>query len=286
MTKILVADACSHLGKYLLKELDYWSLPAVALVRAPQKLNDLNLANVNFVQIDDSRPETLRGVCADVDTVISTIGIDVHNGLSSNEFVYQANMNILREADRAGVRKFIYVSLKDGDKLRYLRSIQPQERFVDALKTSNLEYCVIRPIGLFSNLREVFNMAKKGRVVLFGNGRSQLNPIHAADLAEVCVQSIALTHKETSVGGPDILTQDEIAEMALSAWNKPADILHLPGWTRLLILITAEIFLPKHRYALFELNLTVMARDSIATRHGNCRLHDYFKQEVLQTKNS
>jgi uncharacterized protein YbjT (DUF2867 family) len=285
MTKILVAGASGYLGKYILEELDTWKIPAIALVRSPEKLKDLDFAKIKIVQAEVTRPETLRGVCKDVETVISVVGITRQkDGLTYMDVDFQANMNLLQEAERAGVRKFIYVSVIDGDKLRHLKVTEAKERFVDALKASEIEYTVIRPNGFFSDLRDLLYMAKKGRVVLFGNGELKLNPIHGADLAEVCVRAIAQKEKEIAVGGPDILTQNEIAEMALCAWNKPADIVHLPGWIRLLILNTAKIFLPEQRFGPLEFFLTLMARDSIAIRYGTHRIQEFFNQEVQQIK--
>ena len=285
MTKILVAGASGYLGKYILEELDDWKIPTMALVRDPEKLNDLNYLNMKILRADVTQPATLIGVCNGIDTVISTIDITRHNdGLNYMDVDYQANVNLLQEAVGAGVKKFIYVSVIAGDKLRHLKITEAKERFVHTLKASGLEYTVIRANVLFSDLRKVLNMAEKGRVVLFGNGESKLNPIHGADLAEVCVRAIAQKEKEISVGGPDILTQNEIAEMALCAWNKPADIVHLPGWIRLLILNTAKIFLSEKRFGPLEFFLTLMARDSIATRYGTHRLQDFFNQEVQQIK--
>jgi len=281
MTKILVAGASGYLGNYILDELDNWKIPAVALVRNPEKLKDFKHKNIKIVQAEVTRPETLSGVCRDVETVISTVGITRQkDGLTFMDVDYQANLNLLEEAKRSGVRKFIYVSFLDGDKLRHLKVTEAKERFVDVLKASGLEYTVIRPNGFFSDLREVLDMAKKGRVVLFGNGELKLNPIHGADLAEVCVRAIAHKEKEIVVGGPDILTQNEIAEMALCAWNKPADIVHLPGWIRLLILNVTRIFLPKQRFVQLEFFLTLMTRNITVTRYGTHRLQDFFNEEV------
>jgi uncharacterized protein YbjT (DUF2867 family) len=285
MTKILVAGASGYLGKYILEELDNWKIPAIALVRAPEKLKDLKHRNMKIEQAEVTRPETLSGVCKDVETVISAVGITrQRDGLTYMDVDYHSNLNLLKEAERAGVRKFIYVSVIDGDKLRHLKIIEAKERFVDALKASGLEYTVIRPGGSFSDLRDLLCKAEKGRVVLFGNGELKLNPIHGADLAEVCVRAIAQKEKEISVGGPDILTQNEIAEMALCAWGKPSDILHLPEWIRILILNTAKITLSGQRYGPLEFSLTRMARESIAIRHGTHRLQDFFNQEVQQIK--
>ena len=57
----------------------------------------------------------------------------------------------------------------------------------------------------------------------------KLNPIHGEDLAKVYVDKILAEIKEETVE-IDILTQNELAELALKAWNRPLTICHLPDW--------------------------------------------------------
>ena len=49
---------------------------------------------------------------------------------------YQANLNLLNEARESGVRKFIYVSVLNGEKLRHLKICDAKEMFVEELKKS------------------------------------------------------------------------------------------------------------------------------------------------------
>ena len=65
----------------------------------------------------------------------------------------------------------------------------------------------MRPNGFFSDMKDFLNMAKAGRVYLFGDGVLKLNPIHGKDLAKVCVDKMIAGVKEETVGGVDILTQ-------------------------------------------------------------------------------
>ena len=66
----------------------------------------------------------------------------------------------------------------------------------DGLAYMDVDYCIVRPNGFFSDMSEFFNMAKKGRVYLFGNGELRTNPIHGEDLAIVCVDAIDKPAKE------------------------------------------------------------------------------------------
>lgn len=192
------------------------------IARRTEKVEHLKGENREIIQAEVTHPETLEGLCNGVTTVISSIGITRQkDGLTYMDVDYQANLNLLSEAKKAGVRKFIYVSAINGDKYRQLKIFQAKEAFADALKASGLDHTVMRPNGFFSDMRDFLDMAKGGRVYLFGDGHYQMNPIHGEDLAKVCVDAITSGEKEIAVGGPDNLSQNELAALALKAWKKP-----------------------------------------------------------------
>lgn len=197
---------------------------------------------------------------------------------------YQGNSNLLKEAVIDKIESFEFISAINGDKLRHLKIFEAKERFVDELKDSGINYCVIRPNGFFSDMKDFLNMAKNGRVYLFGAGVLKLNPIHGEDLAKVCVDKMVEGVKEETAGGPDILTQNELAELALKAWNKPIKISHLPDWTRRLTIWLLRTFTSSKTYGPFEFFLTAMAFDNIANQYGTNRLEDFFKLEVKRMK--
>ena len=74
--------------------------------------------------------------------------------------------------------------------MRHLKIMEAKEKFVDELKQSGLSYTIIRPNGFFSDMKDFLDMAKGGRVYLFGHGDFKLNPIHGADSAKAIVESI------------------------------------------------------------------------------------------------
>ncbi|NBC02916.1 MAG: NAD(P)H-binding protein [Bacteroidetes bacterium] len=287
MENILLAGATGYLGRYIVRELTIWGIPAVAIVRHPEKLGEADPEIIRVLKAQVTQPETLVGICNGIDTVISTIGIThKQGGFTYMNVDYQANLNLLREAQQAKVRKFIYISVIDGDKLRHLAITAAKEKFVDELKASGLEYTIIRPNGFYSDMKEFLKMAQKGKIYLFGNGEYKLNPIHGADLAEVCVRAISQKTIEIIVGGPDILTQNEIAEMAFSAWGKVPNIIHLPDWSRRALITGAKIFSTSKKFGALEFFLTMMGRDNMAPRHGSYRLQDFYKREVNNKTNN
>jgi uncharacterized protein YbjT (DUF2867 family) len=133
---------------------------------------------------------------------------------------YQGNSNLLKEALHHGVKKFIYVSVLNGQFLKDLKMIAAKEQFVDELKASGIEYAIIRPNGFFSDMAELLAMAEKGTVYLFGKGELKGNPIHGADLAKYIVQKLDSDETELDIGGPDVLSQNQMAQAAFKAVGK------------------------------------------------------------------
>ncbi|MEM9675392.1 MAG: SDR family oxidoreductase [Bacteroidota bacterium] len=279
--KIALAGATGYLGRHIVHQLLLNRYEFVALARNVSKLQALGLAESQIAEVQVTEPETLTNVFEGVDTVISTVGITRQkDGLTYMNVDYQANMNLLNEALSAGVRKFVYVSAVNGQQFRHLKIMEAKEKFVDALQASGLEYTVLRPNGFFSDMQDFLDMARRGRVYLFGNGEYKLNPIHGEDLAEVCLQAVDSNQTEISVGGPDVLTQNQIGELALDAQSQPAKITHIPDWVRKTAITLVRTFTSSKTYGPIEFFLTMMGQDNIAPHYGHHRLADFFRQQA------
>ena len=279
--KILLAGATGYLGQYILATLLREEYPTRIVVRNKSKISPALLTHplLEVVEAEVTQPSTLRGVCKGVHKVISTIGITRQkDGLTYEQVDFQANKNLLDEALREGVRKFIYVSVFKGEAMRHIAIGAAKERFVDALKASGLDYCIIRPSGFYSDMTIFFKMAKKDKIRLFGKGQYAMNPIHGEDLAEVCVAQLERYEREVNVGGAEIFTQTEIARLAFEVLHKPANISYLPDWVRRLILKMGKYLLPKSFYGAMEFVLTIMAMDVVAPMQvGKHRLKAFFE---------
>ncbi|MEM7543453.1 MAG: SDR family oxidoreductase [Pseudomonadota bacterium] len=282
MTKVLVAGATGYLGNFIVEELARRSIATKAIARTPERLRTAGADQLEVVKAEVTQRETLRGLLEDVDTVISSVGITrQRDGLSYDQVDYQANLNLLREALAGNVQKFIYVSVFNGKAMRDLEICKAKERFVDELKSSGLAFVVIRPNGFFSDMASFVEMARKGRVYIFGDGHFRSNPIHGADLAKVCVDAIELGAEEIEVGGPDTLSQKQIAALAFEAvGNNDVSITKIPDILRRAALVVAKWLTPRTVYGPLQFFLTVLARDMLAPETGERRLADFFEQEA------
>lgn len=279
--KVLVAGATGYLGRYITQELaSSEHFDTKIIVRNRQKLK-WHYPNVEIIDAEVTKAETLAHRCDGIDVVISSVGITRQkDGLTYMDVDYQANVNLINEAKAGGVKKFIYISVLNGDKMRKLKICDAKEKLVDYLKTSGLDYCIIRPNGFFSDMGDFLKMAMGGTVYLFGDGKLRLNPIHGEDLAKVCIDAINSDQKEIKVGGPDLLSQNDIAELAFNAYSKPVKVVHLPDWIRKLVLWLLRTFSNSKTYGPLEFFMTTMVMDMESPQYGTHKLETFFKEQA------
>ncbi len=278
--KILLAGATGYLGQFITQELIENDYETKIVVRDKTKIT-INAPKLEILEAQVTKPETLTDICKGVDVVISSVGITRQkDGLTYMDVDYQANVNLIDEAKKYGVEKFIYISVLNGEKLRHLKICEAKEKLGDYLKSSGLDYCIIRPNGFFSDMGDFLKMAKGGKVYLFGDGKLKLNPIHGIDLAKEVVNAISQDKKEIKIGGPDLLSQNDIAELALKAYRKTIKIIHLPDWIRKFILWSVRKFTSSKIYGPIEFFMTTMVMDMKAPQFGKERLKDFFNNEA------
>jgi uncharacterized protein YbjT (DUF2867 family) len=277
MQKVLVAGGTGYLGRFVVQEFKKLGFWVRALARHASKLEELNeFVDEKFIgEVTD--PDTLKEICTDIDIVFSSIGITKQrDGLTFMDVDYRANLNLLEEARKSDVSKFIYISVFNAENMKELKGIQAKIRFAEALKTSGIDYTIIYPNGFFSDMLEYLQMAIKGRGYVFGSGENRINPIHGQDLAEVCVQAAREKRKEIHVGGPDILTHNDILTIAFKSLNKEVKISKIPLWIRDFLLTILRTITPVRVYGPVEFYMTVLASDLIAPQYGKLHLKDFF----------
>ena len=144
MKKVLIAGATGSLGQYIIKEFKKQGFWICALARNADKLKSLSdYIDENFIG-EVTNSNSLRGICKDIDIVFSSIGITKQkDNLTYMDVDYQGNKNLLEEAKKEGVLKFIYISVLNAEKLGDLKGIQAKLRFTKELKESGLNYLVV-----------------------------------------------------------------------------------------------------------------------------------------------
>jgi uncharacterized protein YbjT (DUF2867 family) len=278
MERVLIAGATGYLGNFVAQELKSRDYFVRAVARSPEKLHHLQGSLEEIVAGEVTRPETLEHVCDRIDVVFSSIGITKQkDGLTFRDVDYQGNKNLLEAALRAGVRKFVYVSVFNGPKLRHLDIVAAHEDFVDELKASGIDYSVLRPTGYFSDMGGFFEMARNGRVYLIGSGHNRVNPIHGADLAVRCVDAIEGSQREIDVGGPEIMTWREVAELAFAIQARPPKVTRIPAWLMGSVVRLVRLF-NRHQGELLAFFTTMATIDVVGPATGSHSLEEHFRK--------
>ncbi|QQK79002.1 SDR family oxidoreductase [Salicibibacter cibi] len=289
MKRVLVAGATGYLGRYVVKDLKRQGFYTKVLVRNPEKLNQEGdffapsiREDADEVAIGDvTKPDTLKHVCDNIDYVFSSIGITgKNNGLTFQDVDYQGNVNLLKEAERSHIAKFMYIHVCSNDEWKKSGPlIEAKERFVNVLKTSNVDHIIICPTGYFSDLTNFLTMAKKGRAFLIGDGKTRMNPIHGEDLAQFCVQSFLETNQTLDIGGPEILTYEQIAQLAFEVLGQKERITNIP--VSLLNPVSLGLKLcSNHHYGVYRFFINVMTHHLIAPMYGKHKLKDFMNQRT------
>lgn len=284
--KVLVVGATGYLGKHMIRCLHrrgYW---VRALVRSEDKLADVKeLVDDVFVG-EATMPKSLAGVCDGIEIVFSSLGITRQkDGLTYQDVDYGANKSVLDLAIRSGVKKFLYVSALNAEKLPDVKILAAKERFAKELRESSIDSIVVRPNGFFSDMTEFLSMARGGRVYLFGDGECRSNPIDGSDLANFCIDQFSFPNTCVDIGGPDVLTANEIADLAFAATGKKRRVTYIPLWITKALLFCARKFTGVKTHGPIEFFLTVLTMDMVAPCTGTRRLAGFFQDEA-QTQQS
>jgi uncharacterized protein YbjT (DUF2867 family) len=284
--KVLIAGATGFLGKHAVKafkERGYW---VRVLTRSKERLFEpgpftapaLTAEDMDDIFVGEiSKPDTLAGLMDGIDIVYSSVGISrQRDGLTFEQVDYQCNRNLIDLCQGTSVSRFVYVSMEGAENLMHLAITQAHERVVSDLKQSGLDYRIVRPCGYFSDMGVLYDMAKKGRSFLVGEGTNLMNPIHGQDLAEVCVDTAEGDEVEVAAGGPDTMTQREAAELAFEVVGKPPKITIIPMWlARGLVKFIA--LLSTQFGDLADFIVTAGEIDGVGPKRGTTTLRSYFE---------
>ena len=285
----LVAGATGYLGGYVIRALhrDGWKIRALA--RDDGKLGDLReLCDEVFVG-EATKAESIAGLCDGMDAAFSSIGIRHFRRTPTFEEVdYQANLNVVRQAEVAGVQRFVFVSVLGGHELRSTSPlVDARERVVDALALSSMRAVILRPTGFFNDMGDFFEMAERGKVWLLGTGETKINPVHGADLADIAATAMSAVEPEfeIAVGGPRSYSQRQIAELCFQALGKEGRFGTVrPGLVRFI----AKLVRPfnGNASALALMFATLGESDAVAPCYGEHQLDEHFQKLAEVSKSS
>lgn len=282
MKRVFIAGATGYLGRFLCKEYQARGWYVTALARKTSRHADL--AADQIIEAEATWSESLAGTMEGIDLVVSALGITRQtDGVGYWDVDYQANVNLLEEALRSGVRRFAFVHVLNADRMEHVPLVAAKAGFVRKLQTADIQSTVIAPTGYFSDMADFLNMAKSGRVWLFGGGQMRINPIHGADLATAIFEAIEEGSGWAEIGGPETFTQKDLATLCFEILDKTPSIISLPDRLRRLALRLLPWIAPRRIAGPAQFFLTAGGMNMTAPPSGTRKLADHFKSLVDQT---
>ena len=225
--KVVLAGAFGNLGADILKALAGAGHEVVA---ADMAVREIEGVSCETRVIDVTKPETLKGLCEGADAVVTTVGLTRTSATITNyDIDYQGNVNLLEEAKRADVKRFVYISVIKADSDPNVPMLHAKAMFEEKLKESGLTWVIHRPTGYFYDIAKVFMpMIEKGTVTLLGKQDVHANVIDTPDFADFIVYHLTDENKTYDVGGKETYSYEEMAKMFFEAAGKPAVIKRAP----------------------------------------------------------
>jgi uncharacterized protein YbjT (DUF2867 family) len=230
MSGLLLCGGTGSLGGRIAARLADRGTPFRALVRPTSDASELRSLGAELAVGDLTDRSSLDRALAGIATVVTTANalaplLSRRPGPSIDAVDRDGNIALVRAAEAAGVRRFVFVSmagLSDGmvGRSPFAAAKRDAER---AVQTSAVPSVVVRP-GPFQELwlsPRTGIQPDKRRAVVFGRGRSPVAYVAEDDAAEACVR-LALIDSPPSVvelGGPESLNRHEVVDAFERAWG-------------------------------------------------------------------
>jgi uncharacterized protein YbjT (DUF2867 family) len=213
---ILVTGATGESGAAVVGEFVRRGLPVRALVRDRAKVGADVPSNVEVVEGDLAKSETLGEALAGVEKVLLISTADP--GL------VQTQSSFIDSAKKAGVRHIVKFSGMGCWRDAEFRFARMHAEVEDYLEQSGLAWTHLRPSTFMSDyFREVPTISADG-VLALPMGDARIAPVDTKDIAKVAV---SLLHSEGheakryEMTGPEALTVNEVAAAISAAIGKP-----------------------------------------------------------------
>ncbi len=280
--KILLFGATGNLGYAIARALHDHGYLTTAAVRNSKQAGLLQPITEAVMEIDFESNESLKGIAAGFDIVISALGKSVSPFDRSKgrfrEIDLDINRKILEEAIVQKVSKFVYISALAAEQYPGLEYFAVHHEMTELVKLSGIEYLIVKPPALFSAFIDLMKMAGKGQLVTIGNGEKKTNPISENDLAEIIVQQLDKKNPVIEAGGPEILSRKQINEIIQKEINPGKKVRSIPMGLIKSILPVVKIF-DRNSYDKMAFFLEVMQHDLQAPVLGQEKLADYVKRK-------
>lgn len=241
--RILVAGGTGFLGSAIVRELADRGRTVSALSRRPRSA-DSGPRQIDHRVGDVTRPESLGPALEGIDQVVQCVqfsGFPVEDARAERTFLDVDALGtaaLVRAAVEGGVKKFIYLSGVGADRASPRSWFRAKGLAEESVAESGLTYAIVRPSWVYGptdvSLNRFVQMIRlvPGVFPQLGAGDQKINPVFVSDVARLVADIAggpAADGTIIEIGGPAILTMDEILRVAMRVIERKKPIVHVPA---------------------------------------------------------
>jgi NADH dehydrogenase len=235
---ILLTGGTGFVGSKVAHELRAEGRDVRCLVRNPRRASQLEAWGCQLAEGDVTDAASLRRAVEGCDTVVHLVAIIAGRPSDFERIMTRGTRDLVAAAQEAGVRRFVLMSaLGTSEQTRelvpYYRAKWEMEQ---AVKAAPFEHVIFRPSFIFGRDGGVLpTFIRQVRYLpvtpVVGPGMQRLQPVWVEDVAAYFGKSVDLesaANRTFELGGPDVVTWNELFERIKRVLGKRRPSVHLP----------------------------------------------------------
>jgi uncharacterized protein YbjT (DUF2867 family) len=236
---VLVTGGTGFIGPKVVQALRAHGHEVRALVRRPERATELTALGADLVTGDVTDPASLRAAVDGCTHVVHLVSILTGSPADFQRVMTQGTKNLLTAASVAGIERFVLMSAlgtteATKDTVPYFGAKWAMEQ---ETARSGLEYTIFRPGFVFGRdggaLPLFIKQVKYSPVVtVIGSGQQRIQPIWVEDVAEYFARGVdhpQAAKRTFEIGGPDVVTWNELYPRIAKALGKRRRLVHVPS---------------------------------------------------------
>lgn len=248
---VLVAGASGFLGKHLLTRLQARGHLVRGLCRRPPPASEE--PRLGWWAADVTDPDRLAGAARDCHVLVNLVGIAEESGQSFQAVHCGGTRNLLAEARRAGVERFVFVSASGAHRGAARAFCRTKHEAEEEVRAADVPHVIFRPSVIYGPhdhfTTALVTLLKRLPVFpVLGVGSLRLQPVAIEDVTDAFTQAVErpdVADRTFELAGPERLKFTKIVRIVARTLGLHRPVVNLPmPPTRMAVRLVERFGLP------------------------------------------